>query len=112
MAPQPQRNGTPSVQELILARETPFPSPCVFLMKRILRISAYILLIAVSVFISCQKKLSCYDCDNNKPPVANAGPDQKIMLPASSVHLDGSKSADPDNHILKYAWVKIYGTST
>ena len=67
---------------------------------------------AVFVSISCQRELSCYDCDNNKPPVSNAGPDQKIMLPTSSVNLDGSKSVDPDNNIANYAWRNISGSSS
>lgn len=67
---------------------------------------------AVFVSISCQRELSCYDCDNNKPPVANAGPDQKIMLPTSSANLDGSKSGDPDNSISSYRWTKISGASS
>jgi hypothetical protein len=38
----------------------------------------------------------------NFPPVANAGIDQVIFLPASSAELNGSKSTDPDNNITKY----------
>jgi hypothetical protein len=83
-----------------------------YFMKWKLKFSAWLLLMAVFVSISCQKKLSCYDCDTNKPPVSNAGPDQKIMLPASSVNLDGSKSVDPDNNIASYAWRKISGSSS
>src|SRR4051812_46673213 len=81
-------------------------------MKRILKFSAHALVIAVFVSISCQKQLSFDDVDNNKPPVANAGQDQKIMLPVNSVHLDGSKSVDPDNNIAKYTWRKVSGSSS
>jgi Secretion system C-terminal sorting domain/PKD domain len=45
----------------------------------------------------------------NKPPVANAGPDQSITLPTNSVQLDGSLSADPDGSIASYSWIKVSG---
>ena len=45
----------------------------------------------------------------NKAPVANAGQDQTITLPASSVALSGSSSIDPDNNISAYLWIKISG---
>jgi hypothetical protein len=45
----------------------------------------------------------------NRPPVANAGPDQTIVLPTNSVTLNGSGSSDPDNSITNYAWIKISG---
>src|SRR5688500_4522524 len=81
-------------------------------MTRILNYSAYSLLAAVYISISCQKELSGFDCDNNQPPFADAGPDQKIMLPTASINLDGSKSVDPDNNIASYAWKKISGSSS
>jgi hypothetical protein len=49
---------------------------------------------------------------NAQPPVANAGIDQAITLPASSVTLSGSKSTDPDGHITTYTWTKFSGPST
>ena len=66
------------------------------------------------VFHSCKKEISCENClpqnnPTNKPPVANAGPDQAITLPVNSVTLDGSKSSNPDNNITTYAWTKISG---
>jgi hypothetical protein len=48
----------------------------------------------------------------NRPPVANAGPDQSITLPVNSVNLDGSGSTDPDNNIISYAWTKVSGPSS
>lgn len=47
----------------------------------------------------------------NHPPVARAGDDQSITLPANSVRLDGSRSSDPENNIIAYAWTKISGPS-
>ena len=46
----------------------------------------------------------------NIPPVANAGPDQTITLPASSVTLTGSGS-DADGTIASYQWTEISGPS-
>ena len=46
------------------------------------------------------------------PPVANAGNDTTITLPANTVNLDGSKSTDPDNNIISYAWTYIAGPLT
>ena len=47
----------------------------------------------------------------NQPPIANAGPDQSIQLPTSSVTLDGSKSSDPDGTIAAYSWIRVSGPS-
>ena len=44
-----------------------------------------------------------------KPPIANAGPDQIIKLPATWISIDGSKSTDPNNKQLKYRWRKVEG---
>jgi N-acetylneuraminic acid mutarotase len=46
------------------------------------------------------------------PPVANAGRDIVIILPASTIILDGSKSVDPDNNISSYQWTKVSGPQT
>ncbi len=48
----------------------------------------------------------------NQLPVANAGPDQSILLPLNTANLDGSKSSDPDGSIAGYAWVEVSGPST
>ena len=39
----------------------------------------------------------------NRPPTANAGPDQTVAI-ATIVQLDGSASTDPDGHALTYRW--------
>jgi hypothetical protein len=46
----------------------------------------------------------------NSPPTVNAGTDQAINLPASSITLTGTVS-DPDGFISTYAWTKISGPS-
>jgi len=56
------------------------------------------------IFLSCKKEISCDGCgDDNKSPIANAGPDQTITLPADSVILNGSVSSDPDGTISSYS---------
>lgn len=45
----------------------------------------------------------------NQPPVACANPDVIITLPSTSVTLNASCSADPDNNIVAYSWTKISG---
>ncbi|MFV2055433.1 MAG: LamG-like jellyroll fold domain-containing protein [Thiohalomonadales bacterium] len=46
----------------------------------------------------------------NKPPVADAGPDQ-VVGEASFVNLSGANSSDPDGGSLTYAWTQTAGTS-
>jgi hypothetical protein len=45
----------------------------------------------------------------NQPPVADAGPDQKVLR-RTKVSLNGSKSTDPDDGIASYRWTQISGT--
>jgi hypothetical protein len=45
----------------------------------------------------------------NQSPVANAGPDINLVLPANSTSLNGSGSNDPDGSIVAYAWSKVSG---
>jgi hypothetical protein len=47
----------------------------------------------------------------NQPPVANAGSDQIIMLPADSLTVSG-RGSDADGTIVSYKWIKISGPSS
>ena len=47
----------------------------------------------------------------NRPPVANAGGDQTITLPVSSIQLNGSGSSDADGSISSYKWTQSSGPS-
>ncbi len=53
--------------------------------------------------------VSVYPAAANEPPVANAGPNQSITLPANSVTLNGTASYDPDGTIAAYSWQKLSG---
>jgi gliding motility-associated-like protein len=44
----------------------------------------------------------------NQPPLANAGPDQSVILPTNMAILEGSGS-DNDGSIATYAWLKVSG---
>jgi poly(3-hydroxybutyrate) depolymerase len=45
-------------------------------------------------------------------PVANAGVDRLIQLPADSVHLDGSGSFDTDGNVASYEWSQLSGPTS
>ncbi len=45
----------------------------------------------------------------NQPPVANAGADVNLTLPANSTQLNGNGSADPDGTIAGYSWTRVSG---
>lgn len=49
---------------------------------------------------------------NNAPPVANAGSDQTITLPTSTVTLNGGNSTDANGTITKWAWTRVSGSSS
>jgi N-acetylneuraminic acid mutarotase len=71
------------------------------------------LVLAALFFItSCKKEpgqVTPPTLSSNKPPVANAGPDQTTVLPKDSALLDGSASTDPDGTLTSYKWAKISG---
>ncbi|GAA6233205.1 dyslexia-associated protein KIAA0319-like protein homolog, partial [Lates japonicus] len=46
--------------------------------------------------------------ENNKPPVADAGPEKELTLPVDRTTLDGSKSSD-DQKIATYHWKQTSG---
>lgn len=48
----------------------------------------------------------------NIPPVSNAGSDQTITLPVSTVALSGTGSSDADGSIASYTWAKVSGPSS
>lgn len=48
----------------------------------------------------------------NVVPVANAGQDQSVTLPANTVSLNGSASADSDGSITAYQWKQVGGPAT
>lgn len=81
-------------------------------MKFLLKFTVYVFLFVMTLF-SCQKQLQCPDCPSNsatnKLPIANAGADQRFILPKDSVLLDGTASKDPDGKIVLYNWVMIQG---
>jgi N-acetylneuraminic acid mutarotase/uncharacterized membrane protein len=81
-------------------------------MKPILKFAVFVLLAGTLVHVSCKKEHSCENCGTNKPPVADAGPDQAIILPIDSVMLDGSASHDPDGTISSFQWTKITGPAS
>ncbi len=47
----------------------------------------------------------------NQSPIAKAGSDITIILPANSTNLNGSTSYDPDGSIQSYYWTKLSGPS-
>ena len=82
-------------------------------MKKILLPLLILPIIAGGIFISCKKEKSCEGCrENNKPPIAVAGPDRVITLPTDSISLDGSASNDPDGTISEWLWTKISGPAS
>jgi hypothetical protein len=48
----------------------------------------------------------------NQAPVANAGTNQTITAPTSSINLNGSSSFDPDGTLTGFVWVQLSGPST
>lgn len=62
----------------------------------------------VSVSIS-QYKVANTSSTPNLPPLVNAGNNQSIFLPVSSVTLSGS-ATDPDGSVVSSIWTKVSGT--
>lgn len=52
------------------------------------------------------------EINGNQPPIACAGADQIITLPANQVTLNGRCSSDPDNNLNAFQWTKIAGPSS
>jgi|SRR5687767_282802 len=83
-----------------------------FIIKSLLRHIVCILFTGI-IFLSCKKVRSCEGCkEGNKPPIAVAGPDQVITLPADIVSLDGNCSWGPDGTIINWFWTKISGPAS
>jgi N-acetylneuraminic acid mutarotase len=76
-------------------------------MKQVLKLSAFSAIAGFLFFVSCQKELTCYNC--NESPFANAGADQRISLPVDSALLNGSASSDPDGNINDWLWTQVNG---
>ncbi len=70
----------------------------------------------ILIFSSCKKEIVTQNPPvqippiQNKPPVANAGSDQIIILPKDSVELTGG-GTDADGIIVSYEWTKLSGPS-
>ncbi len=47
----------------------------------------------------------------NKPPVAQAGKDQKINMTTATIKLDGRQSFDEDGTIVSYRWKQVSGAN-
>ncbi len=94
-------------------REVLFTTSILFeplIMKNVFTYLFLIFFAGTTVILSCKKERSCENCgDSNKPPIANAGGDTKIVLPVDSAMLSGSGSYDPDGRIVSWRWTKISG---
>jgi hypothetical protein len=60
---------------------------------------------------SCSFVLTVYAGSANIPPIAYAGKDTTIALPASTANLNG-KGTDADGTVTAYQWTKIAGPAT
>jgi len=56
-----------------------------------------------SIHGSLDWMVSCVNCEQNQPPVADAGRDQTVSV-SQLVTLDGSASTDPEGESLSYSW--------
>ena len=78
-------------------------------MKPVLKVVIIVFSFWIVAGISCKKNNK--DAQSNRRPVAIAGPDEIITLPANSTNLDGAGSTDDDGKIVKWQWAKISGPS-
>jgi hypothetical protein len=67
------------------------------------RVSGVLLVLSGALLMA-----SCNDDKLNKVPVAEAGPNQTITLPTSSVNLTGT-GADADGQVVAYLWSQVSG---
>lgn len=80
-------------------------------MKKLQHFIICLFVFTILLVLSCQKELYCETCNANKPPVAIAGADQLILLPADTTLLNGSASYDPGGAIVSYQWAQFSGPS-
>jgi hypothetical protein len=66
-------------------------------------------ILLLAFFFSCKKEAPP---EANKPPVADAGPDQTIMKPRDNIRLSTGLSHDPDGSIVSYQWTAIAGPNS
>ena len=79
-------------------------------MKQLIKISVFFLM-AGTLFASCKKSPIDLQQKAIYGPVANAGDDQIVILPANSVILKGS-GTDADGKIVRYHWTNIGGPTS
>jgi len=104
----------PYANLLLCAASLVYTSVKTMFMKKFLNFLLVAPILIMPLLISCKKHTagSIIPGASNRPPIANAGPDQTIYLPTNAVSLDGSASSDPDNNITGFAWTKISGPAT
>ena len=80
-------------------------------MKKMLLYLKGCFLLSLITISSCQKELSCQDCNaqENLPPIAVAGNDTLLILPTDSLVLNGANSFDTDGQIIVWNWRIISG---
>ena len=79
-------------------------------MKPVFKVVIIVFSLWIVAGISCNKNTK--DAPANRRPVAIAGPDEIITLPANSTNLDGAGSIDDDGKIVTWQWAKISGPAT
>lgn len=76
-------------------------------------LAALFLVLAASIS-SCEKEKPTTRVTSviNKAPVANAGRDTTLILPADTIQLNGAASYDSDGRIIDFNWRQISGANT